>query len=149
MTTKPFDTTFASRRETFAGRFLLENFSDLAFCPYNKAWVARRKAVHSMLKIYGGGGKTLERVVIRELRAVVEMIRHYQQATFDPTEVVYDVVADIIGELVNMVRIVMIIVQHIIHFHLIYLNRAYHYQVTHQHISNIHYPQAHKQMYVC
>jgi hypothetical protein len=101
MTTKPFDTIFASRPGTFVGRYLFLNYSDIVLSPYNKTFVARRKLGYHLLKMYGGVGKDVERVVIRELRAFVEIMRSRHQEEFDPTEVVNDAVIDIIGALVG------------------------------------------------
>jgi hypothetical protein len=102
MTTKPFNTAFASRPDTFAGRYLMYNFSDIVLAQYSKSLIARRKVGHRLLKVYGAGNKNIERVVMRELRAFVKSIENHHQAAFDPTLLVHNASIDVIGELVSM-----------------------------------------------
>jgi hypothetical protein len=100
--TTPYDTIFASRFESFVGKYPMHNYADVGFAPYSPEWVRRRKLVHSLLKMYGEGSGQLENILHQELDILVREIRKSEGASLDLGDATKNVIHHAIGILVNI-----------------------------------------------
>ena len=60
------------RPDTFVGKHLVFNYSDVGFAKYHEATLKLRKCLHKALRFYGDGVKKFENLFTRELEHLVE-----------------------------------------------------------------------------
>lgn len=98
---EPNATITAARSPTFYGKYILDNYSDIAFASPNQDWTRRRKLGHQVLRAYGEGLSCVESQIKRNLFSVKEYIRFNENKNLDPSEIVEEFVLNTVEVLVG------------------------------------------------
>lgn len=97
---EPNATITAARSPTFYGKYILDNYSDIAFASPNQDWTRRRKLGHQVLRAYGEGLSCVESQIKRNLFSVKEYIRFNENKNLDPSEIVEEFVLNTVEVLI-------------------------------------------------
>lgn len=97
---EPCATVSAHRSPTFTGKYLLKNYSDVAFASPSSLWEKRRKFVHRLLHTYGEGKASLENQIVQNLIPFKEKIRQTSAKDVNPFEIVDEFILSSIEMLV-------------------------------------------------
>lgn len=98
---EPNATITAARSPTFYGKYILDNYSDIAFASPNQDWTRRRKLGHQVLRAYGEGLSCVESQIKRNLVSVKEYLRSNENKNLDPSEIVEEFVLNTVEILVG------------------------------------------------
>lgn len=98
---EPNATITAARSPTFYGKYILDNYSDIAFASPNQDWTRRRKLGHQVLRAYGEGLSCVESKIKRNLVSVKEYLRSNENKNLDPSEIVEEFVLNTVEILVG------------------------------------------------
>ena len=78
---------FNDRPDTFVGKHLVFNYSDVGFAKYHEATVKLRKCLHKALHFYGDGVRKFENLFSTELDHLVEEFSKYHETSVNPRDV--------------------------------------------------------------
>lgn len=82
-----FQGVLNDRPESFVGKYLAYNYSDVGFAKYHDATVKLRKCLHKALHFYGDGVKKFEKLFTSELEKIVDEFQKSSANLVDPREV--------------------------------------------------------------
>ena len=74
------------RPDTFVGKYLVFDYSDVGFAKYHEATVKLRKCLHKALHFYGDGVKKFENLFSSELETLVSQYRKTSVRLVDPRD---------------------------------------------------------------
>ena len=81
-----FQAVLNDRPDTFVGKYLVFNYSDVGFAKYHEATVKLRKCLHKALHFYGDGVKRFENLFTTELGELVNQYRKSSDQFVDPRD---------------------------------------------------------------
>ena len=81
-----FQAVLNDRPDTFVGKHLVFNYSDVGFAKYHEATIKLRKCLHKALHFYGDGVKKFENLFTKELGELVNEYRNSSDQFVNPRE---------------------------------------------------------------
>ena len=102
-----FQGVLNDRPETFVGKYLAYNYSDVGFAKYHDATVKLRKCLHKALHFYGDGVKKFEKLFTSELEKIVDEFQKSSANLVDPREVLEHSFCRLVFTLVNVLSFIM------------------------------------------
>jgi hypothetical protein len=97
---EPNATITSFRPTSFVGKYILDNFADLALTSPDPLWTKRRKLTHQLIRSYGEGLSIIESQVKENLQSMKRDIQSTANQNVDPTGIVEEFVLNTVEVLV-------------------------------------------------
>lgn len=102
---EPNATASADRPDTFTGKYIRYNYSDVGFGKYNSTIIKLRKLFHKLVNLHGDGRQSIEKIVTDEMKRLIHKIETHEGGNFDPDSLIQDTLCHMSAVMVSDVLI--------------------------------------------